>query len=66
MKKATRPRGLPYGPSCEDIYHSFPEAIYDAIDGYFERLANEGMEREFNRAHVEQEDKARQVTGLNR
>ena len=64
MKKATGffTRGLPYGPSLrENIYHSFtPEAIYDAIDGYFERLANEGMEREFNRIHVEQEDKARQ------
>jgi tRNA-dihydrouridine synthase B len=58
MKKATGffTRGLPYGRDVrEEIYHSFSAAaVYEAIDTYFERLSREGLEREFNRIHLDE------------
>ena len=57
MKKATGffTRGLPYGREIRDtIYHSFtPETVYAAVDTYFLRLAEEGLENEFNRIHAD-------------
>ena len=58
MKKATGffTRGLPYGRDVrEQIYHSFTaEAVYEAIDCYFDRLSAEGLEQEFNRIHIDE------------
>ncbi|MCA9543022.1 MAG: tRNA dihydrouridine synthase DusB [Myxococcales bacterium] len=55
MKKVTGyfTRGLPYGTELrETIYHSFtPEAIRDAVHGYFERLQAEGVADGFTRIH---------------
>ncbi len=58
MKKATGffTRGLPYGRDVrEQIYHSFSaQAVYEAIDTYFDRLSKEGLEHEFNRIHLDE------------
>ena len=64
MKKATGffTRGLPYGGELrQKIYHSFsPTCIYEAIDAYFGRLEEEGLEHEFNRIHLDTSAKPRQ------
>jgi len=55
MKKATGlfTRGLPFGAELRDaVFHSFePEAIHDAVRGWFERLRREGVTDGFTRVH---------------